>query len=75
MHEKYQYNRLDATLFLPFNYDSLSVFLTTIKKNIEIVILTETWFTKDSCCNIEGYTGYHCFRAEISGRGVSVFVS
>ena len=57
------------------NYDSLSVFLTTIKKNIEIIILTETWFTKDSCCNIEGYTGYHCFRTERSGGGVSVFVS
>ena len=42
--------------------------LITIKKNIEIIIiLTETWFTKDSCCNIEGYTGYHCFRTERSG--------
>ena len=49
------------------NYDSLSESLTTIKKNIEIIILTETWFTKDSCCSIEGYTGYYCFRTESSG--------
>ena len=28
--------------FFNQNYDSLSVFLTTIKKNIEIIILTET---------------------------------
>ena len=39
------------------NFESLSVFLSEIEKNIEIIVLTETWFTKDSCCSIEGYIG------------------
>ena len=41
--------------FFNQNFYSLAVFLSEIKKNIEIIELTETWFTKDSCCSIEGY--------------------
>ena len=56
------------------NFDSLSVFLSEIEKNIKIIVLTETWFTKDSCCSIEGYRGYHSYRSDKIGGGVSVHV-
>ena len=33
-----------------------------------------TWFTASSCCNIEGYRGYHSYRENKTGGGVSIFV-
>ena len=54
------------------NFDSLSIFSSEIERNIEIILLTETWFTKDSC--IEGYRGYHSYISDKIVGGVSVYV-
>ena len=56
------------------NYDTLASFLSNINKTVEIIVLTETWFTAGSCCNIEGYRGYHSYRENKTGGGVSIFV-
>lgn len=56
------------------NYDELSVFLNGLSVDIDIICLTETWFTELSVCNIEGYRGFHVYRHQGSGGGVSVYV-
>ena len=56
------------------NYVSLSVFLSDFDKRFEIIVLTETWFREGACYNIDGYSGYHTYRTERSGGGVSVYV-
>ena len=56
------------------NYDALSVFLNNLNSEIEIIILTETWFSNFHSCDIEGYKSYHVFRSEKRGGGVSIYV-
>lgn len=43
--------------------------------HIDILVLSETWFTCDSAADIPGYEGYHTYRDVRSGGGVSIFVS
>lgn len=56
------------------NFDEFSVFLNQIKTDIDIIVMTETWFSNSNVCNIEGYNGYHVFRSNIGGGGVSIYV-
>ena len=56
------------------NYDELSVFLEQIKVTVSIIILSETWFTENFQCDIEGFQSYHVYRTDRRGGGVSVFV-
>ena len=37
-------------------------------------MLSETWFSANTCRDVQGYTGFHTYRADKSGGGVSVFV-
>lgn len=50
-------------------------FLESLPRLPDIIILTETWLTKDSenSCFIDGYDSYHSFRREGRGGGVSIF--
>ena len=48
--------------------------LNEIQTMIDVIILTETWFIKGLCQEIDGYVGYHMYRTEGTGGGVSVFV-
>ena len=52
------------------NFDNLN----EIKTKIDVIILTETWFIEGLCQEIDGYVGYHMYRKEGSGGGVSVYV-
>ena len=55
--------------------DEFSVFLDRISIAPQIVILTETWFSPETCRKIPGYKGYHCTRAGLRDRGgVSIFI-
>lgn len=56
------------------NFDDLSVFLRELNVDIDIIVLTETWFSNLNLCDIEGYVSYHSFRSESRGGGVSIFV-
>ena len=56
------------------NFDSFSLLLNEISKQIDVIVLTETWFTESLCGNIEGYESYHVYRSDKSGGGVSVYV-
>lgn len=56
------------------NFDCLSVFLNSISRDVDIVVLTETWFSDIFCSDISGYNDYHVFRSEKIGGGVSIYV-
>ena len=51
----------------------LSVFLDSLKILPSVIILTETWFSHDTCSDISGYTSYHMYR-DGRGGGVSIYV-
>ena len=58
------------------NEDTLSSLLDSLVSYPEIIVLTETWFSKNNEFAINGYNGYHITRND--GRrsgGVSVYVS
>ena len=40
----------------------------------DIIVLSETWFSVNTCHDIQGYTGFHTCRADKTGGGVSVFI-
>ena len=56
------------------NFDQLSVFLRELGKPIDIIVLTETWFSDVSCSDILGYTAYHTYRVSRAGGEVSIYV-
>ena len=57
------------------NFDEFSTFLGELKFLPDILILTETWFSGDSCGHIEGFSGFHCTReGGRIGGGVSIFI-
>ena len=56
--------------------DEFSAFLDEIQIPPKILCLTETWFTPEYSCTIQGYKGYHCIRGEnhVRGGGVSLLI-
>ena len=55
--------------------DEFTAFLHEIKLIPEIIILTETWFSPQTCRELPGYKGYHCTRPNINDRGgISIYV-
>lgn len=58
------------------NIDELSATLDQINVNgvIDIIVLSETWFTEESCTELESYSGFHVHRKDRRGGGLSVYV-
>lgn len=56
------------------NFDELACYLASLPCHVDILILSETWFTNDMCENIEGYDSFHCTRDNKTGGGVSIYI-
>jgi len=56
------------------NSDELCVFLEQLSSKPDVLVLTETWFSCDLMVELEGYCGYHTYRMDRRGGGVSVYV-
>ena len=56
------------------NYDYLSVFLGKFNKSIDIIALSETWFSDNFTHDIEGYKSFHSYRKDRNGGGISIYV-
>jgi len=56
------------------NSDSLFLFLSKLPHQPAIIVLTETWFSADNISDIDGYTGFHVYRSQRRGGGVSIYV-
>ena len=37
-------------------------------------MFSETWFSANTCHDVQGYTGFHTYHADKTGSGVSVFI-
>ena len=55
------------------NYDKLSMLLSEINHDIDVIVLSETWHREGLCNEIDGYVGHHVYRSERTGGGVSVY--
>ena len=56
------------------NFDKLSNFLKNLDREVDILILTETWFREGLCSGIAGYKAFHVNRPDKVGGGVSIYV-
>ena len=56
------------------NFDEFSILLDCLKWQPEVVVLSETWFSDDNCSESPGYEGYHVYRTDRGGGGVSIYV-
>ena len=57
------------------NIELFILFIDSLVLKPKIIVLTETWFSKNNFHNIRGFIGYHSFREERIGGGVSIFVN
>ena len=57
------------------NFDEFHSFVSELSRRAaDFIVLSETWFSANTCRDVRGYTGFHTYRADRPGGGVSVFV-
>ena len=56
------------------NFSDLSCLIDQLGKPIDIIAMSETWFTGDYTEDIVGYDAFHSYRVDRAGGGVSLFV-
>ena len=56
------------------NIDEFHSFASELSRAADVIVLSETWFSANTCRDVQGYAGFHTYRADKSGGGVSVFV-
>ena len=66
---------ITTSVHLIIFFDLLGSFMYTLSVCIPIIVLSETWFSRDSVFNLQNYNGYHSYKGARSGVGVSIFVS
>jgi len=57
------------------NGSELLLFLSGLPSLPDVIVMSETWFGDDYVDMIGGYIGYHVFRQNRRGGGVSIFVN
>ena len=55
------------------NFDEYHSFASELGHAAEVIVLSEMWFSANTCCDVQGYTGFHSYCADKSGGSVSVF--
>jgi len=56
------------------NSDELCLFIGQLDVKPDVLVLTETWFSHNYTDDLYGYSGYHVFRGDRRGGGVSIYV-
>ena len=56
------------------NFDEYHSFASELSRAADVIVFSETWFSANTCRDVQGYSGFHTYRADKSGGGVSVFV-
>ena len=59
--------------FLKF-FDQFHSFASELNRAADFIMLSETWFSANTGHDVQGYTGFHTYRADKTGGGVSVFI-
>ena len=55
-------------------FDEFHSFASELNRAAYVIMLSETWFSANTCHDVQGYTGFHTYRADKTGGGVSVFI-
>ena len=55
-------------------FDEFHSFASKLNRAADVVVLSDSWFSANFCHDVQGYTGFHTYRADKTGGGVSVFV-
>ena len=55
-------------------FDEFHSFASELSRAPDVMVLSETWSSANTCHDVEGYTGFHTYRADKTGGGVSVFI-
>lgn len=56
--------------------DEIEECVTSFPGTLHVIAISETWLTDEDCnsTNILGYTGYHNYREDREGGGISIFI-
>ena len=57
------------------NFDKFRALFASCNLVLDILLLSDTWFTHDSPRELDGYIGHHVTRPNGHGGGMSVFVN
>ena len=55
-------------------FDEFHSFGSELNRAADIIVLSETWFSDNTCHDVQGYTGFHTYRADKTGGGISLFI-
>ena len=55
-------------------FDEFHSFASELNRAADVIVLSETWFSHNTWHDVQGYTGFHTYRADKTGGGVSVFI-
>ena len=55
-------------------FDKFHSFASELNRAADVIVFSETWFSANTCHGIQGYIGFHTYRADKTGGGVSVFI-
>ena len=56
------------------NFDEFHSFVSELSRAADVIVLSKMWFSANTCGDVQGYAGFHTYRTDKSGGGVSVFV-
>ena len=48
-------------------FDEFHSFASELNHVADIIVLSETWFSANTCHDLQGYTGFHTYRADKTG--------
>ena len=55
-------------------FDEFHSFASELNPVADVIVLSETWFSANTCHDVQGYTGFHTYRADKTPGSVSVFI-
>ena len=56
------------------NFDEFHSFASELSRAADVIVLSETWFSANTCRDVQGYAGFYTYCADKSGGGVPVCV-
>ena len=59
-------------VLLEKNDDEFHPFASELSRSANVIVLSETWLSANTCHDVQGYTGFHTYRADKTLDGVSV---
>ena len=74
-HKNVKYIKCFYTNPTSLNKDKISTLITLSEmRNLDIILIAETWFREDSCPNIDGYRLFRKDRKNRIGGGVCIYI-